>query len=46
MFDSFFSALAAENDLPVSMTPPTQAEQGLDDDYDDVITAVTTEHHF
>ncbi|XP_044040246.1 Fc receptor-like protein 5 [Siniperca chuatsi] len=37
-----------ENDLPVSMamTPPTQAEQGLDDDFDDVITAVTTEHHF
>ncbi|KAL7375802.1 hypothetical protein ABVT39_024224 [Epinephelus coioides] len=36
------------NDLPVSMviTPPTQAEEGLDDDYDDVITAVTTEHHF
>ncbi|XP_044040167.1 low affinity immunoglobulin gamma Fc region receptor II-like isoform X1 [Siniperca chuatsi] len=36
------------NDLPVSMvmTPPTQAEQGLDDDYDDVITADTTEHHF
>ncbi|XP_029283449.1 LOW QUALITY PROTEIN: low affinity immunoglobulin gamma Fc region receptor II-a-like [Cottoperca gobio] len=26
--------------------PPTQAEQGLDDDYDDVIPAVTTEHHF
>ncbi|XP_044040173.1 Fc receptor-like protein 5 isoform X6 [Siniperca chuatsi] len=36
------------NDLPVSivMTPPTQAEKGLADDYDDVITAVTTEHHF
>ncbi|XP_031179299.1 low affinity immunoglobulin gamma Fc region receptor II-c-like [Sander lucioperca] len=32
------------NDLPVSvvMTPPTQAEMGLDEDYDDV----TTEHHF
>ncbi|GLD71250.1 Fc receptor-like protein 5 [Lates japonicus] len=32
------------NHLPISMvmTPPTQAEQGLDDDYDDV----TTEHHF
>ncbi|KAI3376303.1 hypothetical protein L3Q82_016410, partial [Scortum barcoo] len=29
------------NDLPVSMvtTPPTQAERGLDDDRDDVITA-------
>ncbi|KAM9335126.1 uncharacterized protein ABDE67_020081 [Symphorus nematophorus] len=36
------------NDLPVSMvmTPPTWAEEGLDDQYDDVITAVTTEHHF
>ncbi|CAK6978862.1 low affinity immunoglobulin gamma Fc region receptor II-b-like isoform X2, partial [Scomber scombrus] len=35
------------NDLPVSMemTPPTQAEQGLDDDHDDV-ASVTTEHHF
>ncbi|XP_044198108.1 Fc receptor-like protein 5 isoform X2 [Thunnus albacares] len=36
------------NDLAVSMvmTPPTQAEQGLDDDYDDIIISVTTEHHF
>ncbi|XP_067436518.1 Fc receptor-like protein 5 [Thunnus thynnus] len=36
------------NDPPVSMvmTAPTQTEQGLDDDYDDVITSVTTEHHF
>ncbi|XP_054482993.1 Fc receptor-like B [Anoplopoma fimbria] len=36
------------SDLPVSMvmTPPTQAEEGLDDDYDDIITAATTEHHF
>ncbi|XP_032364012.1 low affinity immunoglobulin gamma Fc region receptor II-b [Etheostoma spectabile] len=36
------------NDLPVSMvmTPPTRAEEGLDDGYDDVTTAVTTEHHF
>ncbi|XP_033465450.2 uncharacterized protein LOC117245938 [Epinephelus lanceolatus] len=36
------------NDLPVSMviTPPTQAEEGLDDDDDDVINAVTMEHHF
>ncbi|XP_045919998.1 uncharacterized protein LOC123979934 [Micropterus dolomieu] len=35
-------------DLPVSMvmTLPTQAEEGLDEDYDDVITDVTTEHHF
>ncbi len=29
------------------MTPPTQAEEGLGNDYDDVIAAaVTTEHHF
>ncbi|XP_062301210.1 Fc receptor-like protein 5 [Scomber scombrus] len=36
------------NDPPVSMatSPPTQTEQGLDDDYDDIITSVTTEHHF
>ncbi|CAK6983412.1 Fc receptor-like protein 5 [Scomber scombrus] len=36
------------NDPPVSMvmTQPIQAEQGLDDDYDDIITSVTTEHHF
>ncbi|XP_030287157.1 low affinity immunoglobulin gamma Fc region receptor II-like isoform X2 [Sparus aurata] len=33
--------------LPVSMemAPPTQAEQGLADEYDDVMAAVTTEHH-
>ncbi|XP_051800540.1 high affinity immunoglobulin epsilon receptor subunit alpha-like isoform X2 [Acanthochromis polyacanthus] len=39
---------ATEKDLPVSMVmaPPTQAERGLDDDYDDIITAVTTEHQF
>ncbi|KAM9335148.1 basement membrane-specific heparan sulfate proteoglycan core protein-like [Symphorus nematophorus] len=36
------------NELPVSlvMTPPTQAEEGLDDGDNDVIIAVTTEHHF
>ncbi|XP_034757117.1 sialoadhesin-like isoform X2 [Etheostoma cragini] len=36
------------NDLPVSMvmTSAPQAEEGLDDGYDDVTTAVTTEHHF
>ncbi|XP_030287518.1 high affinity immunoglobulin gamma Fc receptor I-like [Sparus aurata] len=35
------------NDLPVSikMAPTTQAEQGLADEYDDVMAAVTTEHH-
>ncbi|XP_033984194.1 Fc receptor-like protein 5 [Trematomus bernacchii] len=26
--------------------PPTHAEQGLDDDYEDVMSAVTTEHQF
>ncbi|XP_035849848.1 Fc receptor-like protein 5 isoform X1 [Sander lucioperca] len=41
---SLYRQRAAGNDLPVSMvmTPPTQAEMGLDEDYDDV----TTEHHF
>ncbi|CAK6982603.1 Fc receptor-like protein 5 [Scomber scombrus] len=36
------------NYLPVSMatSQPTQAEQGLADDYSDIITSVTTEHHF
>ncbi|XP_028262708.1 high affinity immunoglobulin gamma Fc receptor I-like [Parambassis ranga] len=35
-------------DLPVSMetAPPTLTEQGLDDEHDDVISAVTTEHQF
>ncbi|KAL3050913.1 hypothetical protein OYC64_001232 [Pagothenia borchgrevinki] len=32
--------------VSVAMTPPTHAEQGLDDDYDDVMSAVTTEHQF
>ncbi|KAM4537425.1 high affinity immunoglobulin gamma Fc receptor I-like [Odontesthes bonariensis] len=41
---SLYRHRATGSKLPVSMvmTPPTQAEQGLDDDYDDV----TTEHHF
>ncbi|KAM9335739.1 LOW QUALITY PROTEIN: low affinity immunoglobulin gamma Fc region receptor III-like [Symphorus nematophorus] len=45
---SFYRNRPKGNDLPVSMvmTPPSQAEEGLDDEYDDVITAVTTEHHF
>ncbi|XP_037614931.1 high affinity immunoglobulin epsilon receptor subunit alpha-like [Sebastes umbrosus] len=36
------------SELPVSVvtTPPTQAEEGLDDDYGDVISAATTEHQF
>ncbi|XP_028262687.1 high affinity immunoglobulin gamma Fc receptor IB-like isoform X3 [Parambassis ranga] len=35
-------------DLPVSIetAPPTLTEQGLDDEHDDVISAVTTEHQF
>ncbi|XP_039678245.1 Fc receptor-like protein 5 isoform X3 [Perca fluviatilis] len=34
--------------LPVVMvmTPPTRTEEGMDDDYDDVMTAVTTEYQF
>ncbi|XP_038549396.1 Fc receptor-like protein 3, partial [Micropterus salmoides] len=42
------AARTAGNYVPVSivMTPPTQAEQRLDEDHADVITAVTTEHHF
>ncbi|XP_039678259.1 killer cell immunoglobulin-like receptor 2DS1 [Perca fluviatilis] len=45
---SLYRQRATGNYLPVSVvtTPPTQAEEGLDDDYDDVITAATTEHHF
>ncbi|XP_038586885.1 cell adhesion molecule 2-like [Micropterus salmoides] len=45
---SLYRRRATGNGLPVSMvmTPPTQAEEGLDDDCDDVIPAVTTEHHF
>ncbi|KAF1381097.1 hypothetical protein PFLUV_G00170970 [Perca fluviatilis] len=44
---SLYRHRATGNDLPISvvMTPPRQAEEGLDEDYD-VITAVTTEHHF
>ncbi|XP_051244108.1 Fc receptor-like protein 5 [Dicentrarchus labrax] len=36
------------NHLPVfaAMAPPTRAATGLDDDCDEVIAAVTTEHHF
>ncbi|KAK2863460.1 hypothetical protein Q5P01_002993 [Channa striata] len=36
------------NHLSVSMatTSPTPADQELDDDYDDVISGVTTQHHF
>ncbi|XP_042257833.1 Fc receptor-like protein 5 [Thunnus maccoyii] len=45
---SLYRHRSTGNDLAVSMvmTPPTQAEQGLDDDYDDIIISVTTEHHF
>uniref|UniRef100_A0A671U9E3 Ig-like domain-containing protein n=1 Tax=Sparus aurata TaxID=8175 RepID=A0A671U9E3_SPAAU len=41
------TACLQRNDLPVSMemAPPTQAEQGLADEYNDVMAAVTTEHH-
>ncbi|KAL3050928.1 hypothetical protein OYC64_001244 [Pagothenia borchgrevinki] len=45
---SLYRERARGNDSSVSvaMTPPTHAEQGLDDDYDDVMSAVTTEHQF
>ncbi|TDG99365.1 hypothetical protein EPR50_G00193320 [Perca flavescens] len=45
---SLYRGRTTGNDLPVSVvtTSPTQAEEGLDDDYDDVVTAVTREHHF
>ncbi|KAM8746931.1 sialoadhesin-like [Acanthopagrus schlegelii] len=44
---SLYRHRSTGNDLPVSMemAPPTQAEQGLADEYDDVMAAVTTEHH-
>ncbi|XP_059210437.1 uncharacterized protein LOC131989265 [Centropristis striata] len=45
---SLYRHRATGNDWPVSMAmiPPTQADEGLDDEYDDVIPVVTTEHHF
>ncbi|XP_036967141.1 Fc receptor-like protein 5 isoform X2 [Acanthopagrus latus] len=44
---SLYRRRSTGNDLPVSMemAPPTQAEQGLADEFDDVMAAVTTEHH-
>ncbi|KAJ4945242.1 hypothetical protein JOQ06_013777 [Pogonophryne albipinna] len=39
-------ATGSEPSVSVVMTPPTHAEQGLDDNYDDVMSAVTTEHQF
>ncbi|XP_045920447.1 Fc receptor-like protein 5 [Micropterus dolomieu] len=45
---SLYRHRATGNDLPVSMvmTPSTQAEEGLVDGHDDIISAVTTENHF
>ncbi|KAL3050901.1 hypothetical protein OYC64_001221 [Pagothenia borchgrevinki] len=45
---SIYRERARGSDQSVSMaiTPPTHDEQGLDDDYDDVMSAVTTEHQF
>ncbi|KAL3050933.1 hypothetical protein OYC64_001248 [Pagothenia borchgrevinki] len=45
---SIYRERARGSDQSVSMaiTPPTHDEQGLDDDYDDVLSAVTTEHQF
>ncbi|XP_036967142.1 Fc receptor-like protein 5 [Acanthopagrus latus] len=44
---SLYRRRSTGNYLPVSMemAPPTQAEQGLADEFDDVMAAVTTEHH-
>ncbi|XP_033984214.1 low affinity immunoglobulin gamma Fc region receptor II-c-like [Trematomus bernacchii] len=39
-------ARGSDPSVSVVMTPPTHTEQGLDDDYDDVMSAVTTEHQF
>ncbi|KAL3050937.1 hypothetical protein OYC64_001252 [Pagothenia borchgrevinki] len=39
-------ARGSDPSVSMAMTPPTHAEQGLDDDYDDVLSAVTTEHQF
>ncbi|KAL3050955.1 hypothetical protein OYC64_001270 [Pagothenia borchgrevinki] len=45
---SIYRERARGSDQSVSMaiTPPTHDEQGLDGDYDDVMSAVTTEHQF
>ncbi|XP_028462139.1 high affinity immunoglobulin gamma Fc receptor I-like isoform X2 [Perca flavescens] len=46
---SLYRRRATGNGLPVAMvmtTSPTQAEEGLDDEYENDITAVTREHHF
>ncbi|KAJ4948647.1 hypothetical protein JOQ06_020177 [Pogonophryne albipinna] len=39
-------ARGSDQSVSVAMTPPTHAEQRSDDDYDDVMSAVTTEHQF
>ncbi|MEQ2265573.1 hypothetical protein XENORESO_009173, partial [Xenotaenia resolanae] len=42
---SLYRQRSTGTDLPVS-TAVTETKQGLDENYDDIITAVTTEHHF
>ncbi|XP_042256687.1 high affinity immunoglobulin gamma Fc receptor I-like [Thunnus maccoyii] len=44
---SLYRHRSTGNDLPVSMAtpPPTQAEEGLAEEFDDIMV-VTTEHHF
>ncbi|KAI4790091.1 hypothetical protein KUCAC02_034834 [Chaenocephalus aceratus] len=39
-------ARGSDQSVPMAMTPATHAELGLDDDYDDIMSAVTTEHQF
>ncbi|XP_030608823.1 high affinity immunoglobulin gamma Fc receptor I-like [Archocentrus centrarchus] len=45
LMGSLYQYRPTGNDLRAS-TPPTQPDQGLDEEYDDIITDVTTEHHF
>ncbi|KAL3050960.1 hypothetical protein OYC64_001275 [Pagothenia borchgrevinki] len=39
-------ARGSDQSVSMAMNPSNYAEQGLDDDYDDVLSAVTTEHQF
>ncbi|MEQ2176715.1 hypothetical protein GOODEAATRI_030823 [Goodea atripinnis] len=42
---SLYRQRSTGRDRPVSMVI-NETEQGLDENYDDIITVVTTEHHF
>ncbi|KAK1890090.1 DNA mismatch repair protein MutS [Dissostichus eleginoides] len=43
---STFLMVSIYRERATGSDPPTHAEQGLDDDYDDVMSAVTTEYQF